>query len=332
MEELRVLAVTSLSLVLPMQGNIDLMESSLVSVLENRPADCEVVVVLNGPYGDPYHLEGEVRFVHAPEGAGFVLSANLGVQHSRSEIVHLLSCGVQATEGWTDAALPHFEDPLVAAVAPLVTHVYKPARALAAGVAYRAGGRRVVPAGRADRFSRQKARDVLGPSCLAGFYRKAAWAAAGGLDESVGDGLADVDLALRLRALGFRSLLEPQSVLRDNVRVRSRVSPIDRGRQAETLFLRNAPLAGWVRSILLHPFSLAAEALSDPRGLPARPLVLLGRLFAYGNLPAIRAHHRRLAAAIRQTALLEGARLDAPHALTQSARESAAARSAVARP
>ncbi|MBI1904290.1 MAG: hypothetical protein HYS13_24610 [Planctomycetia bacterium] len=324
--------MTSLSIVLPMQGNVDLLESGLVSVLENRPADCEIVVVLNGPYDDPYHLEGEVRFLHAPNGASFVQSANLGVGQSRAEIVHLLSSGVQATEAWTDAALSHFDDPKVAAVAPLVTHVYKPARVLAAGVSYCAGGRRVVPAGKADRFARRKAADVLGPSCLAGFYRNGAWTAAGGMDETVGDQMADVDLALRLRALGFRSVLEPASIVRDNVRVRSRVSPIERGRQAETLFLRSAPLAGWAKSLLLHPFSLAAEALSAPRELPVRPLVLLGRLLAYAKLGEVRDHHRRLALAIRKAALPAGARLDAPHALAQPAREPSAARSAMAGP
>ena len=37
--------------------------ASLVSVLQNRPADCEIVVVHDESYHDPYDLAGEVRFV-----------------------------------------------------------------------------------------------------------------------------------------------------------------------------------------------------------------------------------------------------------------------------
>ena len=37
-----------LSIVIPALGKISLLEAGLVSVLAHRPADCEVIVVLNG--------------------------------------------------------------------------------------------------------------------------------------------------------------------------------------------------------------------------------------------------------------------------------------------
>ena len=134
--------MTSLSIVIPMQGNAARLEQGLVSVLENRPADCEVIVVLDGAYEDPYLLEDEVRFVDAPDGASWVDSINLGVQRARAEIVHLLGCGSQVCEGWSDVIGPHFERSEVASVAPLVAWAKGPAAV--AGVRMPPGGRRVV--------------------------------------------------------------------------------------------------------------------------------------------------------------------------------------------
>ena len=57
------LFVPRLAIVISAIGSIESLEGTLVSVLENRPADCEILVVLNRPYSDPYDLQGEVRFV-----------------------------------------------------------------------------------------------------------------------------------------------------------------------------------------------------------------------------------------------------------------------------
>ena len=51
--------MSRLSIVIPVLGSLDGLEDTLVSVLENRPADCQIVVVLNQPYDDPYDLKDE---------------------------------------------------------------------------------------------------------------------------------------------------------------------------------------------------------------------------------------------------------------------------------
>ena len=66
-----------LSIVIPVLGNLDRLEDTLVSVLANRPADCQVVVVLDQPYADPYDLKDEVQFIELP-GQG-----RLGPQRQR---------------------------------------------------------------------------------------------------------------------------------------------------------------------------------------------------------------------------------------------------------
>ena len=82
-----------LSIVIPLCGTIDLLEGSLVGVLENRPDDCQVIVVLNDAYDDPYDLHDEVTFVEAPLGAGPVACLNLGIAAASAPIVHVLACG-----------------------------------------------------------------------------------------------------------------------------------------------------------------------------------------------------------------------------------------------
>jgi len=60
--------VPRLAVVIPFEGNTKALEDTLVSVLENRPDDSEVLVVLGKPYQDPYALGDEVEFVAAPSG------------------------------------------------------------------------------------------------------------------------------------------------------------------------------------------------------------------------------------------------------------------------
>ena len=131
-----------LSIVIP-AADAAALEDTLVSVLENRPADCEIIAALGMPYDDPWNIGEEVQFVQAPTGTGMVGRVNLGVAMSRGEVVHVLAAGWKATEGWADAALPHFDDPNVAAVAPVGVAADDRGRVVAAGVRRTAGGRGV---------------------------------------------------------------------------------------------------------------------------------------------------------------------------------------------
>jgi hypothetical protein len=138
------LPVPRLTILIPALSTTERLEHTLVSVLGNRPARCEIVVVLGHPYDDPYHLVDEVAFVQAPEGAGLSECVNLGWRESTGPIVHVLSCGAAVAEGWADAALAHFCDWHVAAVAPLVLDDAENTRVISAGLEYhRAGIRRL---------------------------------------------------------------------------------------------------------------------------------------------------------------------------------------------
>jgi hypothetical protein len=286
--------VSRLSIIIPVLGDLQGLEETLLSVLENRPADCQIVVVLNRPYEDPYDLKDEVLFIEAPPGAGLPTVLNLGVAASRAPIIHVLACGVQASPGWTDPVVPLFDDLQVAAVAPLVLEKNDPQRIVTAGLAYYAdGSMRRLGRGRLLVSAARQTSDLCGPDCLAAFYRTSALEAAGGFADTVDDRLAVIDTALALRHAGFRCLLEPQCWTYVDVGAIQEPTALQRGRSAERLFWRWAPAAGWSRSLAWHAAMLVGKCLQC-LVRPALVAELTGRLLAGLQFTSHRAHWRAI--------------------------------------
>ena len=268
-----------LSIILPVLGDPREMEDSLVSVLENRPDDCEVIVVLNRRYEDPYDLKEEVRFVEAPQGSRFVDSINLGLAVSRAPLVHLLSCGVRVSEGWAEPALAHFRDLAVAAVIPLIVDAQDPRRVVAAGSRYQSWGRIARLARRFAAKRRMPAEVLVDPDCPVAFYRKGAVEKLGWFSDRAGQWLTGVDMNLALRHVGLRSVLEPQCRLETTPSGLSLPGAYRRSWAAERLFWAWLPTPQRLTCCLLHGLLVAAEwACRLPR--PASMTGLAGRIIA----------------------------------------------------
>lgn len=109
---------TRVSIVVPHLGNDAEFEDSLVSVLENRPADSEVWVAHDGHYQDPFDLSDEVKFLTNRANSLPELIA-CAAETVTGRLVHVIAGGVRATEGWIDAALEKFEHEDAAMVAPV---------------------------------------------------------------------------------------------------------------------------------------------------------------------------------------------------------------------
>lgn len=269
-----------LSIIIPALGKLDRLENSLLSVLENRPPMCEVLVVVNDQYDDPYCLEGEVRFVAARYKADIIDCINVGIAASRGTVVHLLGCGATVREGWAEPALAHFEQPDVAAVVPLLLAHRAPDTVWAAGLAYHLGGKRELclhgePLPSID----QAACLALGPTLSGAFYRRAALCE---LDQMLCPALgeaADVDLALRLQQAGWLAVFEPSCV----IEAEPPDAPASTWRQAchaERLFWRHFGIEGTARELLAHAgvvLSEFARKLPHPAALAA----LVGRLVGF---------------------------------------------------
>lgn len=255
-----------LAIVISAVGSVDSLESTLVSVLEHRPADCEVLVALNQAYSDPYGLEGEVSFVRSNLRAPAAACVNRALAQTKAPFVHLLASGCEASEGWTAAALARFGDRRVAAVSPLVHQLDRPEKIVAAGVGlWRCGKRHLVGAKKSEVSSDDKAR-ILGPSCLAAFYRKAVVEAVGGFSTQLDLAHGDVDLARALAAAGYATVFEPQSRVQTADKPQPTCGAFRRALYDERLFWRNLPASGLPLAVVRHLASAAGEMLlSVPR-------------------------------------------------------------------
>ena len=200
-----------LSIVIPVLGDPTRLDDTLVSVLENRPANSEVLVVHNEPYNDPYELAGEVRFFQASPRAGMAECLNLGLSASRSAVIHVLACGVEVRPGWAAAAMRHFRNADVAAVAAVVCARRDSRKIISAGLGYRAEGEawRLGAGCNGDALDGVD-EELCGPDLLAAFYCKSALEAIGGFCPLASDVLIGAEAALSLRHVGFRCVSEPE--------------------------------------------------------------------------------------------------------------------------
>jgi len=258
-----------LSIVITAVKEAEPLEATLVSVLENRPAECEIIVAHNGFYDDPYDLDGEVTFVRAR--GRWIDCLRAGVEAAGGEAVHLLSAGTTVEEGWTQPALDLLADRRVGSVAPLLLDERDQTRVLAAGVnCTRAGRRHVVAAGLRCGTRQMRLLEAAGPTLQAGFYRREVIAECGGVPTRVGPKLADVDLALSMSQLGYDCrialdcrTLAPQADIH-------RQSAFAEALAAERFYRRHH--ATLLKSLLTHPAEIALELLA---GLPS-PRIFAG--------------------------------------------------------
>ena len=309
-----------LSILIPCLGGSAEFDGTLVSVLQNRPPKSEVIVVHTAAYDDPFELAGEVHFVHCPDESTLVGLINAGIEAASSPIVHVLACGLEATDGWTDAALAHFHDDEVAAVVPAVMNA-DGSRLVSAGVRFTAAGNRAVL--RDQRLllagSGHLRAAIGGPTLGAGFYARNLLVALGGLSLAAGDQLADVDFALSLRGLELRTVFEPAAriVKTADPLAAAPDSAFTRGRAAERLFWRHVAEIGLPLALALHPLAV----LPDPASM-------LGRLVALLELGSTARHRTRLAKAAARLAEIrneERETLPLPVAIsTKTARRKAA--------
>ena len=269
-----------IAFIVPAVGCQETLDETLVSILENRPGDCQVLVPHAANYHDPYNLQDEVRFVeHASSDLASLLNA--GLEASEADLVQIVCPGVVVCEGWTDAVLERFaHDASLMCVSPAVWQTERPDRLLSVGLRSARSGRRAAvgrnrTAEAAERLQGAGRLTVDGPLLHAGFYRRQLFAEIGGFNAQFGPQCLDMELAARLRDAQMRCEVELQSPhLLAALPVLQGFKP---ARQMERLFWEYAGQRGLVGSLLLHGPAVAIDTL---RQLPS-PAVLtsvLGRM------------------------------------------------------
>lgn len=262
--------MSRLSIVIAAWGSRAELEATLVSVLENRPEACEVIVALNEPYADPYDLRDEVRFLELPAKTGLVDAWNETLTLCRGPFVHFLACGATVDRDWVTHALSAFEDRRVAAVVPTIVQGTDQGQAAVSGWRFSRGG-----ACRPLALPAAEAREAVweGATLVAAFYRRAALRSLGPVfDASLGADIASLDLCLRLAQAGHQVSLQPNSRVATDRALREPPA-----RPTERLFWRYAACRGWLGSAIAHAALVTGEfcrTLPRPRALT----VAIGRI------------------------------------------------------
>ncbi len=302
---------TSLSIVIPSHTRPDLLRACLSTVCQYAPEGTEVVVVDDGSPQQAATAVARafagVRALGLPRRRGFCAAANVGIAAAGGSIVELLNDDTEVTAGWADAALVRFQDPSIAAVAPLVLcwpAEQKSGREWGSPTVDSAGDRYYVGGIAGKRGHRQalgpaylRACRVFGASASSAFYRREALLQVGAFPDSFGAYFEDIDLAFRLHWAGYEVLFEPASRVLHHVsasygRPQRRLLELQ-SRNEERVFWRNLPGKELARALPSHLAVLAAKAWLRWQEGSLAPF-LYGRLRLLAEVPALVRHRRWL--------------------------------------
>lgn len=295
----------SLTIVIPSHNRADLLSRCLDSVRRFAPADTEILVIDDA---SPNYAVSQtacafagVSVIRFEKRRGFCAAVNAGILAARHPIVELLNDDTEVTAGWVDAALVHFNNPRIAAVAPLVLRRASgvgPPLIDSAGDRYFLGG----IAGKRGHGQPLSAPylqggEVFGVSASSAFYRREALLDVGAFPEEFGAYFEDVDVSFRLHWAGHRLVYEPASRVWHRVSAshgrRSRRLLEQQSRNEERVFWRNLPNRDLLRALPWHTGVLAAKAYRRWQAGELLPF-LFGRLRAWREMPHVLRHRRRL--------------------------------------
>jgi GT2 family glycosyltransferase len=295
----------SLTIVIPSHNRADLLHRCLVSVRSHAPSDTEILVIddasPNLSVSGTAHAFSGVSVLRFNRRRGFCAAVNAGIRAASNPIVELLNDDTEVSAGWVEAALLHFDNPHIAAVAPLVLRGEPgvgPPLIDSAGDRYFLGG----IAGKRGHGQPLSARhlqdgEVFGVSASSAFYRRAALLDIGAFPEEFGAYFEDVDVSFRLHWAGYRLVYEPASRAWHHVSAshgrRSRRLLEQQSRNEERVFWRNLPNRDMLRAAPWHAAVLAAKAFRRWQAGELLPFVF-GRLRALGDILHIYRHRRDL--------------------------------------
>jgi GT2 family glycosyltransferase len=284
----------TLSIVIPSHNRPDLLRFCLQSVRRHAPRNTQVIVVDDGSTNvivSRVAAEFGVIVLRNDRPIGFAAAANRGIEEATGSVIELLNDDTEVEPGWADAALAHFADPTIAAVAPLVLQGPPTAGTPvidSAGDEYDVGG-----------FARKRGHgepltdrlcepcEVFGASASSAFYGTDVLRAVGGFPADFGAYFEDIDLAWRIRNAGYRCMYEPASVVWHRVgsSYRKRRALVEsQSLNEERVYWRNVP--GVWRTLPRHAAVLSAKAVRRLREGALVPWAV-GRLRAFVEVPRI---------------------------------------------
>ncbi len=241
-------------------------DDTLAAALRYRCDSCQIIVVHDGDYDDPYDLGHEVDFVTNSGNANNLIEQfNSGVRAARGTFVGILRPGVQLDEGWEDAIATAFEDASTGSVAPAVVSGNTKSKLITAGVSTsRNFTRQLVAAGKTFSGRNGKRIQPLGASSWAGFYRRNLLNALGDIDATLDSVYLDLELALSLKSLGFGCQFSPDCLVTLDEAIMIEVEASQpHGQSAQRAFVRHGESAT-APSLIQTLATMTGEMLVSP--------------------------------------------------------------------
>jgi N-acetylglucosaminyl-diphospho-decaprenol L-rhamnosyltransferase len=206
----------TIDIVIPTSGHYDLTRECLAHLArQTRPHT--VFVSDNGGSEETAERVADewpaVRLIRSRENLSFAAACNRGVEQGDGEVVVLLNNDVYCRPDWLERLVAPLEaEPQTGSVACLLV---QPGEQLIDSVGLcadptLAGFPRL--AGQAVARASDAQPALAGPAGGAAAYRRSAWEQVGGLDEAIFAYSEDLDLALRLRSIGWGAAVVPEAV------------------------------------------------------------------------------------------------------------------------
>lgn len=242
----------------------ELLRECLISLIAQRDAEIEIIVVDNGSTdGSCECVRAEfpgVQVIRNFENRGFCAANNQGIAAARGKFIALLNNDAEADPEWAAAMARAATGESVGMVACKVLVHGNPQQIDKVGhLVYPDGQNRGRGTGALDRGQFDRIEEVLWPDGCAALYRKEMLDAIGGFDEDFFAYADDAELGLRARIAGWSCVYTPHAVARHHrgntlgVASVRRLKLIERNR-----VLLAAKLFPW--SLLwLNPFYYAAR-------------------------------------------------------------------------
>jgi hypothetical protein len=310
------------SIIVPVLGDRRLLDDTLASVLRYRSESCQVVVVHDGTYDDPYGLEGEIELASISRRSQLIRLFNCGLSQATGDLIALIRPGVELDEGWNDAVESSFADPQVGCVTPLIVTPAEPTVMVAAGVKKGFGFRRQLVGNQkklAPRTLRRMA--PAGPTSWAAFYRRSALDQLGPIDEQLDPHYLDLEIALGLATLGYKNAISEDCLVdAERAMLVLRESELPHGKSAQRALRRHVRENGSLGVLAQSACALVHEIITSPLQ-PSRFLHALQRLTTWGWASDDRefADRLRIAAETNRRLNLTGLRIRKPDLTAEKA-------------
>lgn len=283
-----------LSIIIPAGDDVSRFEDTLAAVLRNRPRACEVIVPHAGTYADPYELASEVWFIELAAGASREACLAHAIEKAAGDVIHVLSPGCEFDDDWWQPAVAQFDESSIGCIAPVLST----STGNVLGVNYGFAGRSEATSSASSDRALAKMK-ILGPTYRAGFYRRTALKQISGWPTNLPHELADVDVGLSLKQLGYRAVVEPSTRISCTAGT-PRTSAYLAARHREQIFWRHTRGVSGGLAIAARPLLAMGECLTAGGPL-AMVAAMAGKCAAIADIRACREFGAYLAGLKRLT-------------------------------